>query len=189
MDTFTSRLVVALFAFVGGVGIGLTIPHPKTPTVLECTAGPMHCDCVAPCKCEKMECGGADCSVMKLKEDIDAIYKLISDGHTTAYVTMDTEARIYHYIAGHDFRNPILNCPECGLIKELEKRKNELYNETVRIGHILAPDEPSSEISRSEHDELVARLATIHAELSKVEQHIHAAGTRASELGKQMKAE
>ena len=58
---------------------------------------------------------------VRIKEEIDGIYNLIAAGNDTKQQILGTQFRLYHYIAGHD--KPIQGCDECGLIKELEYRK------------------------------------------------------------------
>lgn len=191
MKTFAIGFLIGFVTWFVGFFTGYNFPHPEEPVTLECACGSAHCGCEAPCKCQKMECGGLDCETMKLRTDVEAIYGLINSGNGTSYSIMDYQQRCYHYIAGHDFRHPVLGCPECGLIGQLEKRKNVLYSETVRISESLtASGEDNGPIrDRDEHDRLVERLSAIQAELNEVEQHVHTSDARAIEVGKQMKAE
>ena len=122
--------------------------------------------------------------IAKTHEEIDAIYELISAGNSTKFAIMDTERRIFHYIAGHDIRKHFENgCPECGLIEQLSVRKKELYDEITALNDYVVehPDDPNNAEKNKKINELTI-------EENYVTRYIMGSQDRAKELGKLMYA-
>lgn len=68
-------------------------------------------------------------SIKLIEEDNAAIYELIMMNNNSQYIIVDTVERMLHYMHGHNSNNPILMCPECGLLNNLSTRKMEIDEE------------------------------------------------------------
>ena len=118
----------------------------------------------------------------KLQEEIDSIYSLIEGSNQTLMTVMGTQYRMYHYIAGHDFRQPVTGCDECGLIKELDYRRKVIDNELATLSRQVAEAE-----SWTDTEPLVDRINALTIEADIVAQHIHNSSERAKSVGDFMK--
>ena len=120
-------------------------------------------------------------NIEKIQTDIAKIDQAIDNANHTTYTMMDTEFRIMHYIEGHDFNHPVMSCPECGMVKELEKRKLEVSEEIVKLSEFIAnnPNDPTV----AEKTILVNEL---EIESNFVTRYIASSTNRAKQLGKIM---
>jgi succinylglutamate desuccinylase len=118
---------------------------------------------------------------VKLQNEIDGIYNLIEQSNETHAMILSSQYRIYHYIAGH--KNDFPGCDECGLIKELEYRRQSLDRELADI----ASDIQRLDDGTPEHTALVDRVNALTVESDIVAQHVHNSTERAKAVSDFMK--
>jgi hypothetical protein len=118
---------------------------------------------------------------LDVEDGIDEIYRLIASNNSTQSNILDHHGRLLHYVAGHDFRNFVHGCPECGLLEQLNKRKSELSDRIQELSEWLEKNKEDPKF-----EDKKAKLIGLHVELNLVSGHIYNADDRAKKIGELM---
>lgn len=123
----------------------------------------------------------------EMNEHIIEIYnRLVDVNRNTSQVHSDY-MRVNHYISGHDFRHPTDYCPECGLLKELEKREVELDTRIMVLADELEELKQSGLQDSPEFKVKAEEINRCTIEEMSLNKHLHSADQRAIEVNKVMR--
>lgn len=123
----------------------------------------------------------------EIQEHQIEIYNLMARQNEQIHQIHGDYQRVCHYISGHDFRHPTDFCPECGLLFDLNKRKDEVNTRVINLA------EEQEELTQSglkdskefkDNIEEINRLTIEHGLLNK---HLYSADQRAIEVNKVMR--
>lgn len=95
--------------------------------------------------------------------------------------------RVGHYISGHDFRHPTDFCPECGMLFELNKRKNEIDQRIINLSEEQEELKQSGLQDSKEFKDKTEEINRLTIERGLVDKHLYSSDQRAIEVNKVMR--
>lgn len=101
-------------------------------------------------------------------KNFEALNFLLVANNSTDYSILEYEQRTFHYAAGHDYKTPVFFCPECYLIADLVKRREEIYNEMIELSEFVK-NNPDSPLIEEKND----KIEQLSIEEQQITKHIY----------------
>ncbi len=95
--------------------------------------------------------------------------------------------RVTHYVSGHDFRQPTDFCPECALLFEINKRKEEVNQRTIILAEEQEELKQSGLKDSKEYKDKTDEINRLTIEAGLINKHLYSADQRAIEVNKVMR--